>query len=88
MKRVWWRLRRRLARWWPWPVEGVGFAPKREMSSGEIRLDLCVEGRTGTVWLSREMWLGIGAMAGWVSEEEADAAWDEATRTESGANDD
>lgn len=79
-KQMWWKVRHKLARWWPDPVEGFGLSPHAEMSSGELRLDLNVEGREGTVFLSKEMWLCIGALAGWCSQKEADDAWDAATR--------
>ncbi len=64
MRQLYLRFRRWLARWIPDPVSGVGFSGGG-MDSGELALELNVEGRTGTVYLSREMWLALGAQAGW-----------------------
>lgn len=72
-----------IARWVPWPTQGVGFSPRTgEMCSGEVPLVLDVEGRTGTVYLSRSMWAQIGAGAGWCSQAEADRIWCEETGAE------
>ena len=65
---VWyWRQRQKIGRYLPDPVSGVGFGPKQGelMSSGELGLLLDVEGRTGTVYLSKEMRLQLGSLAGW-----------------------
>ena len=78
MSRWWHRLRLHLARWIPYGVQGVGFsAGEGEMCSGELALELDIEGRKGTVYLSHLMWLAVGHRAGWVTEEELDKAWDE-----------
>ena len=81
--RWYWRLRKRLARWIPDPVQGVGFGGLHgddAMNSGEVGLMLDVEGRTGVTYLSKSMWAQIGATAGWCTQEEADAIWDEETK--------
>lgn len=48
---------------------GVGFSASGEMSSGELALELNVEGKTGTCYLSREMWNELGVRAGWATYE-------------------
>lgn len=62
---MWYRIRAFFARWFPDPVQGVGFSAG-ELSSGELELKLDVEGRLGSVYLSRDMWLALGERAGWV----------------------
>jgi len=64
---VWyWRQRRKVGRYIPDPVSGVGFTVMPDASVGtglEIVLD--VEGRTGAAFLSKSMWLYLGSLAGW-----------------------
>ncbi len=78
----WWvrNIRKPLARWWPCDFEGCGFRVPGNMSSGEIELVLNVEGREGSVWLSKPMWYHIGARAGWATEKEALDVWNEETK--------
>ena len=82
MRRWYWKLRKSLGRWLPDPVQGVSLSPDEPMSCGELPILLDVEGRTGTVYLSRPMWLAVGAKAGWVTEAEALAAWEEEVGSE------
>ncbi len=49
------------------PDEGVGFSIAGPCS-GELGLELDVEGVKGTVYLSREMWVVMGAKMGWRAE--------------------
>jgi len=51
-------------------VQGVGFSTG-DLSSGELALELDVEGRLGTIYLSQAMWATLGERAGWISKEEA-----------------
>lgn len=71
LRRRWYAVRRYLARWWPDPCCGVGFSVKRpaELSCGELPLELDVEGRTGSVYLSESMWRELGVTAGWLDVE-------------------
>lgn len=50
------------------PDQGVGFSASGEMSSGELPLLLNIEGREGTVYLSREMWEALGEKADWLAD--------------------
>jgi len=75
-QRYWLPLRRYVANWVPDSSEGSGFRFVG-MNSGELELEMNVEGRTGSVFLSREMWYQMGAEAGWIEQEEADATWNE-----------
>lgn len=74
--KFWHRFRLAIARWIPYPVEGVGFhipqltspghTPESEQEpSGELPMVLTVEGRVGTVYLSESIWRAIGETAGW-----------------------
>ena len=78
MSKLWHRFRLRLARWVPYPVQGVGFSSPQDdpMDSGELPMLLDVEGRTGTVYLSHSMWAALGFKAGWLTKEEELAIWE------------
>jgi hypothetical protein len=49
-----------------------------DRGADELPLLLDVEGRTGTLYLSKEMWMSYGAEMGWVTHDEAVAAWNKA----------
>lgn len=51
-------------------IQEVGFSVHEKDSSGEIRLQLDVNGHVGDTWLSYEMWKSIGEHAGWIKSDE------------------
>ena len=72
----WYRkLRKWMGRYVPDPASGVGFGRGGEMDAGEVPLELDVEGRKGTVYLSQGMWIAIGLQAGWITDEAAEDFW-------------
>lgn len=68
LRRWYWRFRKKIARYVPDPVQGVGFsAPQDEpLDAGEVHMILDVEGRTGSVYLSEDMWRALGEKGGWI----------------------
>ena len=70
LSKLWYRFRKAIANWIPFPVEGVGFHIPRPQHKdcGEVEMVLTVQGREGTVYLSQGMWEAIGESCGWLEK--------------------